>query len=126
MRKPFIGITAPNTNISINMSASQSVTLVANSYLNIVNDFNCAPVILPSFLNEEQIAAFVSILDGLILTSGQDLSSDIYGVESKVMYSKEFTGIGERYKRPMLLAPDRKRDEVEIVLYNAAKSKGIP
>ena len=126
MKKLFIGITAPNTNVSINMSASQSVTLIANSYINIVNDFNCVPVILPSYLNEKQIAAFVSILDALILTSGQDLSSDTYGVESKVAYSKECIGIGEAYKRPMLLAPDRKRDEVEIALYNAAKNKGIP
>lgn len=126
MRKPLIGITAPNTNVSINMSSSQNVTLIANSYLNIVNDFDAVPVILPSFLNEEQIQAFITILDGLILTSGQDLSSTTYGVRSKVIYSKKFTGIGEPYKRPMLLAPDPKRDEVEIALYKAAKNKGIP
>lgn len=126
MKKPLIGITAPNTNVSINMSSSQNVTLIANSYLNIVNDFNAVPVILPSLLNEEQIQAFIAILDGLILTSGQDLSSITYGAESKVIYSKEFTGIGEPYKRPMLLAPDPKRDEVEIALYKAAKNKDIP
>lgn len=126
MKKPFIGITAPNTNIAINMSSSQSVTLIANSYLNIVNDYNCVPVILPSFLTKEQINVFVSVLDGLILTSGQDLTSNLYSVENKVTYSKDFVGIGERYKRPMLLAPDRKRDEVEIAFYKAAKIKNIP
>ncbi len=126
MKKIFIGITTSNMNINFNLSLSQNVTLVANSYIQIVNDYDCVPVLLPVCMSAEQINAYILILDGLILTSGQDIAVTTYGGEGTIVYSKEFTGIGEPYKRPMMLAPDLKRDEVEISLYYAAKKKGIP
>lgn len=126
MKKPLIGITAAANNISLNMSLSQSVTVVANSYIQIVNDYDCAPIIIPSLINLGQIKSVVSIIDGLILTSGQDLSPATYQGKGEVIYSKDISGIGEKFKRPLNLSPDVRRDQTEIALYQLAKEKNIP
>lgn len=126
MKKIFIGVTALNSSISINMSRSQSVTLIANAYLDILNDYHCVPIILPSMCNEQQIMSYITVLDGLILTSGQDLSPDTYGIQGNVKYSNENMGIGDPYMRPIMLAPDKIRDTTEILFYKQAKEKGIP
>lgn len=126
MHKPLIGITTPTLNVSLNMSSSQSVTLIANTYLEIINDYDCIPILLPSLLSIEQINSLSSLLHGLLLTSGQDLAPSNYGAEGKVRYSHETRGIGNLFERPMNISPNLKRDETEILFYHLAKKRCIP
>lgn len=126
MDTAFIGITCPTANIKFNMSSSQSVTLLANTYIEIVNDYNCIPILIPSNLEAYQLESISRLLNGLILSSGQDIDSNNYDEPSRVEYSSQVSGLGDLFKRSLITAPDIKRDESEIQLYHLAKSKGIP
>jgi putative glutamine amidotransferase len=78
---------------------------------------------LPVLLTEKP--EVVSRLDGLVIIGGQDVDPILYKAKQEVVY-KEMSGKGERYLRPMDYAPNRKRDDFEIALYQAAKLKKIP
>jgi putative glutamine amidotransferase len=68
----------------------------------------------------------VRSLDGIFLPGGPDVSPGAYGQECRIDYTDRAVGIGRPYYRPMMMAPDPRRDEFEIALYHAAKGVGLP
>lgn len=112
-KRPLIGITTVQTIMN------QPVVLVNQSYVNLITALGGLPVMLT------EGPEVVSSLDGLVIIGGQDIDPILYKTKPEVIY-RELSGRGERYTRPMDYAPNRKRDDFEIALYQAAKAKRIP
>lgn len=100
-KKPIIGVSGYATD----GKNSAGVT-----YTSAVRNAGGVPVVIPPTGCDEQIEAYVNILDGLIMTGGADFHPSLYGEEAIRQL-----GTVQNY-----------RDEFDIKLVRAAVAKGIP
>jgi putative glutamine amidotransferase len=126
MRSPMIGMTANTARLNTFDSQSRDVTVIGNLYIDPIVEVGGAPLLISALLPAERAPELVSRIDGLILTGGQDLHAQTYGQEPKVRYAKDVEAFGVPYLRPLMMAPDQRRDTLELALYRAAKQRGIP
>lgn len=126
MKMPIIGLSANSASIAVNFSASQQVCFLGHAFVDLVEDLGGVPLLLPALGDSRSAALVIDRLDGLLLTSGQDLDPATYRSKRKVVYSRDVTGLGERFRRPMMSAPDRRRDRWEIALYREARRRDLP
>lgn len=126
MSAPLIVTTTVSTQLSLNLATQQRVTLLNDTILQRVVEHGCTPLMLPNLVSPDQLDSLVRVMDGLLLTTGQDLDPATYGATPEVEYSAQAKGFGTRFCRPLLLAPNPRRDALEISLYRAAKQKGVP
>ncbi|MBU6958358.1 gamma-glutamyl-gamma-aminobutyrate hydrolase family protein [Pseudomonas sp. CVAP len=124
--RPIILISAANQRLAVNHSAALAMTVVNSSYIKILTSLGCTPLIIPPGVGADSITALMSLVNGLVLPSGQDICSSFYGEASQVQYSAGVAGIGEPFNRPLILQPDRDRDVLELALYHEAKSRKLP
>ncbi|MES2503468.1 MAG: gamma-glutamyl-gamma-aminobutyrate hydrolase family protein [Myxococcota bacterium] len=117
-KAPVVGITTVQTSINSG-DFHKPVVLVNQAYVNLVADFGAIPVLVTE--NE----AIVERLDALLIIGGQDMDPAFWHAKQEVDY-QAIPGVGKRFCRPLDYAPNRKRDQFELALYQAAKSKKIP
>jgi putative glutamine amidotransferase len=106
MTSPLIGITAGRI-ISDNLPPKISIPI---AYMQAVARAGGLPVIIPTGLSKEDIAALPSRLDGLLLSGGGDISPDLFNGRP-------------HYK---VYDVDIDRDEMEISLAKLAADKAWP
>jgi putative glutamine amidotransferase len=121
----FIGITANKKSVSVNFSTKQDVTYISDAFLGLFKKYdNVIPIII-SDENLEHVKEICEILDGLVISSGEDVDPSFYKAFNLIKYDN-VTDLGSSYHRPKLLAPNKKRDQFELELYRVAKEKNIP
>ncbi|ACY13855.1 gamma-glutamyl-gamma-aminobutyrate hydrolase family protein [Haliangium ochraceum] len=126
MSRPNILVTTVSTQLNVQLASQQQVTLLNETILERVTEQGCTPLMLPNLVEPEQIDAVIGVVDGLLLTTGQDLDPASYGAAPSVEYSATAKGFGTPFRRPLLLKPNPRRDALEIALYRAAKERGLP
>lgn len=123
----IIGITANQKKVGVNFSTKQQVSYIAQAFLDLFKDYDSVvTIILPSDLDPSQAETVCGMLDGLILSSGEDLHPSTYHAPELIHYDDRVNGLGSPYHRPKLLEPNLRRDLFELELYRVAKQKNIP
>ncbi|ADO68343.1 gamma-glutamyl-gamma-aminobutyrate hydrolase family protein [Stigmatella aurantiaca] len=126
MPGPLIALSTATTHNDTALGSRQRVTLLNNTLIELVASLGCTPVLLPNAIEPSSVSSWMGKFDGLILTSGQDVDPASYGAKCEVEYTAKARGFGTPYERPLSLAPDAKRDKVELALYQAAKERRLP
>jgi putative glutamine amidotransferase len=102
------------------------ISRVNNRYVALVTDFGAIPVLMFAECKPTWTKELLSRVDGLIIIGGQDLDPKTYGEDNLVRYDPALRGSGGPFHRPMDLAPNRRRDDFEIALYQSAMDMGVP
>jgi putative glutamine amidotransferase len=126
MMQPVILISAARQRLAINHSATLAMNVLNCSFTELLISLGCVPLIVVPGMSIDALQRLFSISDGLLLGSGQDLCPSTYGEDLEVNYSAQVSGIGEPFKRPLMLSPDKDRDALELALYRQARSLRLP
>ncbi|HEV8051270.1 MAG TPA: gamma-glutamyl-gamma-aminobutyrate hydrolase family protein [Parachlamydiaceae bacterium] len=110
-KKPLIGITSRYINMRIGESLGTHKLCLNNDYIDSITEAGGIPLILPIVLNETAIQAYASVVDGLLLTGGEDITPQLYGEEP----STKLTAT----------APDRDYFELGLIKAVLAQKKPI-
>lgn len=124
--RSIVAISSSSQKITLNYSFQQDVTFINNTLINILVNIGLTPIIIPNSISIEECKKVISKVDGLVLIGGQDISPSSYGQECKVLYNAMVKGIGDLYNRPLILAPNEHRDNIEKTMYLTARENGIP
>lgn len=73
MKKPIVGVTA-----SIQ---AEIRTVVHNDHVNAVVEAGGIPIVLPNLMDEENIERLAHLIDGLLVTGGDDIDPTLFGEE---------------------------------------------
>lgn len=103
--KPLIGLTSRHGYLN-----SIKLNKINNTYIDAIHRAGGVPIILPVVEEKESIDRYLDVLEGIVLTGGEDVSPLLYGQEP----SREVDTISF----------DRDRMEMEII--KKAYSKDIP
>ncbi|MBR0050843.1 MAG: gamma-glutamyl-gamma-aminobutyrate hydrolase family protein, partial [Firmicutes bacterium] len=85
MKKPIIGVTMNHfltgsghefDNVGF---SRQEWTTGADDYANFVEKAGGIPILMPFYLDQKNIKDFVGLLDGLLITGGDDVGPYLYG-----------------------------------------------
>lgn len=126
-KQTLIGITTSKRAVDVNLLSKQEIIYISNAMLELfATHENVVPIILSPDTHPQHADEICSILDGLLLSSGEDVDPSFYNNIELIKYDEKVSGVGKKYHRPTLLEPNIKRDKFEIDLYNAAKAKNIP
>lgn len=107
VNKPIIGITAKisydeNVGLITNQGCmNQSWVLLANDYVQAVEQAGGVPIVIPVLNEKEDVDEIIDLLDGIIFSGGNDIDPKFYGEEL------EYDGDG-------IL---KELDEIEMALY---------
>jgi len=123
---PVIAITTAAIAEHDGNGHKKHISRVNNRYVALATDFGAIPVLMFAECHPSSTKDILSRVDGLIIIGGQDIDPRIYGEELVVKYDPSLKGAGVPFHRPMDLAPNRKRDDFEISLYQSAMEMGIP
>ncbi len=103
--KPIIGLT-----MQYDSSINRGVNRINCEYINVVLEGGGIPVVIPNLTTIDDVDRYVSLLDGIIFTGGEDIGSHYFGEEPV----KEVTHISHD------------RDKTEMALFQKVYEKGIP
>lgn len=106
--KPLVGITAWRRVLDTHYGPERLQTLAAY-YGEAIADAGMTPLIIPNGQDPDEAAALVSVLDGLVLSGGDDVDPERYGAEPESSRGVD---------------PDV--DRFEIALVEAAREQGKP
>ncbi|MDO5726601.1 MAG: gamma-glutamyl-gamma-aminobutyrate hydrolase family protein [Bowdeniella nasicola] len=109
MSRPVIGITTWRRTLRDELDVPKDVDTSSPSYQHAVARAGGLPILIPHTL-PQQAAAYLDLLDGLILAGGNDVTPARYGSTR--------TFADEQY--------DANRDECEINLARLAKARNLP
>lgn len=126
MSKPLIGISITERHVSVHFIGKQPLVYVNAFFVRLVETFGGIPLLLPSTTSLEAVDAIVERLDGVLLTSGEDVHPQHYHEELQVCYSDDCNGMGVPSQRPRCIEPNVTRDAFEIALYQRAKQRQLP
>lgn len=124
-RRPIIAITTATLPQRDANGFEKTISRINNRYIALASDFGGIPVLLFSESESSTARTILERVDGLIIIGGQDLDPATYGQQCQVEYAS-IDGAGRPFKRPLDLKPNRKRDDFEIALYEAAVKLRIP
>jgi putative glutamine amidotransferase len=119
-------VTSSRQSVPLNHSSGIDITFTSQAVIDILEQLGCTPIIVPCGNPSNDYNGLIDIAAGLVLVGGQDICPSSYNMKPEVEYSKNVSSIGEKFSRPISLAPDKKRDDTEIDLYKKAKSAGLP
>jgi putative glutamine amidotransferase len=126
-KKVLIGITTSKRAVDVNFLQKQDITYISNSIIELFQSHdNVIPIILSPDTHPHLIEEVCTILDGLLLSSGEDVDPSFYKSAPMIKYDEKISGTGQPFHRPKMLEPNPKRDKFEIDLYHEAKKKNIP
>ena len=103
--KPLIGLTSQHK-----YSNSIKLNKINTTYIDAIERAGAVPIILPVVEEIESIDRYLDVIQGLVLTGGEDISPLLYGQEP----SREVDTISFD------------RDNMEMEIFKRAYSKGIP
>lgn len=126
MTKPIVLCSLPRQTLAANFSAAISTYSLPCRLFEILVRLGCVPIAVPVGIEPEGLTPLLAIADGLLLSSGQDIAPERYGEACAVSYTAAAKGIGTPFNRPLILKPDTQRDELELVLYQHARSAKLP
>lgn len=110
MRQPIIGITASLTTYEQGSFTGQSKLILNSNYINAITAAGAIPMIIPIVEKLEIQQCQLGLIDGLMLTGGDDLQPHLYGEEP----------------HPALGKTTPARDDYELSLLRQAFSLGLP
>lgn len=89
--KPVIGITCQNENL-----INRSINRINTTYVNAILKAGGVPIIIPIQKDIEVISDYINIIDGLLLSGGEDISSLYFGEEpirevEEICYDRDMT-----------------------------------
>jgi putative glutamine amidotransferase len=108
LSKPLVGITAWRRTLDTYYGADRLQTL-STFYTDSIIDAGMIPVMLPNGQDPADAARLVTGLDGLLLSGGDDVDPESYGVKENISRGH-----------------DRDVDRFEIALVQAAREQGKP
>ena len=108
MRKPVIGVTVWRRRLDTFYGPDTLMTL-STSYTDSMIEAGLAPLMIPAGMDTGEAETYIDIVDGLLISGGDDVHPETYGSEPTVSH-----GI------------DRDVDRFEIALIEAARSSGKP
>lgn len=108
--KPFIGITCSLKRDDPACLDGRSFDYAKREYYGRIEAHGGIPVLLPNVEQEDTIMDFLSLVDGLLLTGGEDIDPSWYNEENRFPQS--------------VIQPDR--DRAEILLARKACQRGKP
>lgn len=123
---PWIAIPVNHGRIGQNFSSGIESEFVASSFVRMVEAEGGIPILLSPLTSQKQIAQIADQMDGLLLTSGQDLDPSTYGADPLVRYEAAISGVGREFLRPQTFAPNLVRDQFELALYRAMRRQNKP
>jgi putative glutamine amidotransferase len=111
--KPIIGVLGylitPEESVRRSFDETEHAVFALN-YFDKLAAFDMLPLAIPA-VRTAMVAAYVDVVDGLVLTGGADVDPAFYGDE---------------LQHPRLRAGIRRRDEFELAIAAAAVAKGLP
>lgn len=108
MRKPVIGVTVWRRRLDTFYGPDTLMTL-STSYTDSMIEAGLAPLMIPAGMDPGEAGMYVDLVDGLLISGGDDVHPEMYGSEPTVSH-----GI------------DGEVDRFEIALIEAARSSGKP
>lgn len=108
MRKPVIGVTVWRRRLDTFYGPDTLMTL-STSYTDSMIEAGLAPLMIPAGVDPGEAGMYVDLVDGLLISGGDDVHPEMYGSEPTVSH-----GI------------DGEVDRFEIALIEAARSSGKP
>ncbi|WJY14865.1 gamma-glutamyl-gamma-aminobutyrate hydrolase family protein [Pectobacteriaceae bacterium CE90] len=122
--KPVIAVSSSNRMIEAINSFKFSNCTVSNKIVDKIFEFGAQPIIIPNyeFLDDR----ILDIIDGVVLTPGQDISPEYYGETLHVKYTENINGLGQKYQRPIAYRPDKYRDMTELKICRQAQERNLP
>lgn len=105
MKKPIIGLTSTQ-----DVMVGKRISRINQPYIDAVVAAGGVPLIIPVLENGNLSDEYTDVIDGLILTGGEDMSSHYFGEEP--------------VKQIKMI--DHNRDRTELGLFHSAYKKGIP
>jgi len=126
-KKPVIGVPVPliTSGTFVNNGQKKSLS-ITNTYISWIIETGCIPLLIPITIDLKDIGFFIEKIDGLFFPGGEDIDPVMYGEKQKVEYSEGVRFVGSMFHRPLSIAPNPKRDQLEINLYKLAKKNKIP
>lgn len=106
--KPLVGVTTWRRRLDTFYGPDTLMTL-STTYTDAMIEADLTPVLIPAALADEEADRFVDVVDGLLISGGDDVHPETYGTEPTVS-----TGI------------DAEVDRFEIALIEAARRAGKP
>jgi len=106
VKTPLIGITTYRTTNQYD----NPILVLGENYVQAISLVGGLPVLVPLGLPENQLAALIARLDGILFSGGGDIESCVFGMEDV----------------PEVKDVDPDRDRVEIQLVQESVSKGLP
>lgn len=103
--KPIVGLTSQSEH-----QINRKINKVNNTYIQSVIENGGIPVVIPVLQDIEDINRYIDIIDGIIFTGGEDVSS-LYFSEEPI---REVSHI------------DRDRDKMELELFKEAYDRDMP
>lgn len=110
--RPIIGITC-DTYISppdTSGGRTYDISAVGRKYIDAIEAAGGAPILLPSVSNQEYASRFIDVLDGLLLTGGEDIDPSLYGEEPQWVLGNQ----------------DEAKDQLEFWLIEEALDRNLP
>jgi putative glutamine amidotransferase len=107
--QPVIGLTSRALHLRA-ADQERPVETVARAYVDALEAEGALVILLPSPAEPEQAAEYAALLDGVILTGGDDPHPHLFGEEPHRKIERV----------------DLRRDRFEIALVRAARSRGLP
>lgn len=105
-RRPIIGITTSNQK-----QAKKTYTIVSNNFCTSVQMAGGTPILLSLCVNQEVLDSYLDIMDGLIITGGDEAVNPFLYGENPI---------------PAVKSTCPSRDEFEMHLYKGAFNRSIP
>ncbi|WP_103258043.1 gamma-glutamyl-gamma-aminobutyrate hydrolase family protein [Tabrizicola aquatica] len=124
-KAPVIAIVGGTVNAAVNFSARQIVCCVSDAILALVRDHGGIPLVLPDSMTPADAMQIIHLCDGLLLPPGRDVHPLRYGEQPAVTYGAA-EGVGTPGKRPAIMAPDVRRDAMEIALFKMMEAASKP
>jgi len=106
--RPIIGVTVWKRNLGT-LLGSESLQTLSISYTNALIDSGMTPVMFPAAQDPSEADRLVSLVDGVLISGGDDLDPASYGVEVKG--SKDYS---------------KAVDDFEIAVIKTARNQGKP
>ncbi|MHC4549147.1 MAG: gamma-glutamyl-gamma-aminobutyrate hydrolase family protein [Planctomycetota bacterium] len=107
--QPIVGLTSRTLALR-SSGRERPVETVARAYVEALEAEEALPVLLPNAAEPARAAGYLDVVDGLVLTGGDDPHPHLFGEEP----------------HPGIEAVDLRRDRFEIALVRAARERRLP
>jgi len=121
---PQILVTTTRGYVPLHHSSQQCITYVTSPVIDILVNLGCIPVLLPNAVHPDRVDDIIRSVDGVVLTSGQDICPKI---DAGMLENGKESNVNGSFQNSKVAAPlDRGRDFLEIAVYKSAVMNNRP